>query len=75
MRTVKIIQIDIDKALQKYVEHQNNCEICQHKPHDSFDEINCFEADWLYEEYENLRSEKDYAEQVFQLELKDRNIN
>ncbi len=75
MRTVKVIDKEIDEAYQEFIKHQNSCKICQHKPQTAEEEMECFLAEDLYDTYENLRSEKDYAEQVFQQELIDRNIN
>lgn len=74
MRTVKFINNEAEEALIKYNEHCNNCPVCQHSPTCAEDEITCHEAEWLYEDYERLRSEADYADQIFKAELKERNL-
>lgn len=72
MRTVKLIKEQEEQALQKYNEHVNTCSFCQDLPIGE-GEYSCPESEWLYEEYEGYRSAVDYAEQVFQAELKERN--
>lgn len=74
MRTVKVIKSEAEKALIKYNDHYNNCDICQNYATHAEDDMTCHEMEWLYEEYEGLRSDADYAEQVFQQELKERGI-
>ncbi|MHA7109260.1 hypothetical protein ACRTDU_03990 [Sunxiuqinia elliptica] len=73
MRTVKVIKKEAEEALKTYNDHFNHCPICQTPVHSAEEEITCHNAEWLYEEYEGLMSEADYAEQVFEAELKDRN--
>lgn len=75
MRTTKIIKEEAEKALERYNEHYNSCTICQHQPTGPEDEMTCYNAEFLYDDYETLRDQADYAEQIFQQELKERNEN
>ncbi len=75
MRTVKSINKEAEEALEKYKKHWNDCYICQYQATCEEDEIVCYEAQWLYEDYERVRDEADYAEQVFEHELRERNID
>ena len=72
MRTTKLIRFEADSALEKYIQHVNDCKICLHTPISAEDEKFCQEALWLHEEYERLISEADYADQVFKAELSER---
>ncbi|MGB5942092.1 MAG: hypothetical protein WBG71_04370 [Leeuwenhoekiella sp.] len=74
MRTVKTIKAESEKALISYRDHCNNCQICQAPVTCAEDEMECSQAIWLYEDYQELISEADYAEQIFQAELKERGI-
>lgn len=72
MRTVKTIKSEAEKALEEYNKHYNTCEICQQAVTCAEDETECYGATFLYEDYQRLLDEVDYAEQVFNAELKDR---
>lgn len=72
MRTTKIIKEESEKALEAYNIHCNSCSDCQNPIDCNGEEMTCYSAEWLYEDYDNLISELDYAEQVFQAELLER---
>lgn len=76
MRTVKVIKKEAEEALKKYNNHSDNCSVCGSifEIGDYQEENTCRIADSLYDIYDELRQQIEYYEELFQAELKDRNL-
>lgn len=70
-RTINVINLEVDKAYQKYREHCNTCAICQAPIESAEDEMTCYAAEWLLENAERLADEASNAREHFIVQLEE----